>query len=160
MEELRRYMIIIIGNSTGIEKDLNEIADSDNGVDFVDSKVLFLGTFYSPFSTTDIHEKLSNRPAMLLFDITEPTTYGVNLPSKYYNGLFPESREISDMINEVTNKEVEEKPKRRKRKDGVKPQPVVEEYTNMNDILDKLSRNNYDRGCLTKNELKILDSMS
>ena len=36
----------------------------------------------------------------------------------------------------------------------------VEEYTTVNDILDKLSRNNYDRKCLTENEIKILDSQS
>jgi hypothetical protein len=32
----------------------------------------------------------------------------------------------------------------------------MEEYDNVDDILDKLSRNNYDRKCLTKKELEIL----
>src|SRR6056300_1044193 len=94
MSELNRYMIVIIGNSKGIEKDLNNIADRDHGIDFVDSKVIFLGTFYSPYSTTDIHEKLAHRPAFLLFDISNNDTYGVNLPSKYYTGLFPEAKDL------------------------------------------------------------------
>jgi hypothetical protein len=32
----------------------------------------------------------------------------------------------------------------------------VEEYNTVDEILDKLSRNGYDRSCLTKKELKIL----
>jgi len=88
MDDLNRYMLIIIGSSNGIDKDLNFIADSDRGVDFVESKLLFLGTFYSPYSTFEIHDKLAHRPAMLLFDITDDDSYGVNLPTKYYTGLF------------------------------------------------------------------------
>jgi len=157
MNDLNRYMIVIIGNSKGIEKDLNNIADRDHGVDFVDSKVIFLGTFYSPYSTTDIHEKLAHRPAFLLFDISNNENYGVNLPSKYYTGLFPEAR---DIIEGMYNEEKLSKSSgmsKAKSKAGVKSKKV-EEYTTVNDILDKLSRNDYDRKCLTENEIKILDS--
>ncbi len=159
MDEMNRYMIIIIGNYKGIEKDLNNIADREHGIDFVDSKVLFLGTFFSPYSTGDIHEKLVHRPAFLLFDISDNENYGVNLPSKYYTGLFPEAREIMDGMYES-----ESKPSTRgngmskaKSKAGIKTKKV-EEYTTLNDILDKLSRNDYNKECLTENEIKILDS--
>jgi hypothetical protein len=37
-----------------------------------------------------------------------------------------------------------------------KKEVEVEEYDKIDDILDKLSRNNYDRNCLTKKELDIL----
>ncbi len=161
MDEMNRYMIIIIGNSKGIEKDLNNIADREHGIDFVDSKVLFLGTFFSPYSTGDIHEKLVHRPAFLLFDISDNENYGVNLPSKYYTGLFPEAREIMDSLYED---DTEVKPSGRSRgtskaksKAGIKTKKV-EEYTTLNDILDKLSRNDYNKECLTENEIKILDS--
>lgn len=156
MNESNRYMLIIIGNSSGIEKDLNYIADRDHGVDFVDSKVLFIGTFYSPYTTTEIHEKLAHRPAFMLFDISNNDNYGVNLPAKYYTGLFPEARDIMDSL-------YEEKPTKRggvsngKSKASSKAKKI-EEYTSINDILDKLSRNNYDRKCLTENEIKILES--
>jgi hypothetical protein len=157
MDEMNRYMITIIGSSKGIEKDLDEIADSEHGIDFVDSKVLFLGTFYSPYSTIEIHEKLVHRPAFLLFNITNVDNYGVNLPTKYYTGLFPEAQNL-------INNTLSEKPKRTrggfsngKSKAGSN-QKSVEEYSTVNEILEKLSRNGYDRSCLTKNELEILDS--
>jgi hypothetical protein len=157
MDEMNRYMIIIIGTSKGIEKDLNDIADSEHGIDFVDSKVLFLGTFYSPYSTLEIHEKLVHRPAFLLFNITNVDNYGVNLPTKYYTGLFPEAQNL-------INNTLSQKPKRTrggvsngKSKAGSN-QKSVEEYSTVNEILEKLSRNGYDRSCLTKNELEILDS--
>ena len=157
-EQMNRYMIIIIGNSKGIEKDLNNIADRDHGIDFVDSKVIFLGTFFSPYTTTEIHEKLAHRPAFLLFDISDNENYGVNLPSKYYTGLFPEAREIMDGLYEEENK-----PSAKRGRSNVKSKVAtnskkVEEYTSINDILDKLSRNDYDTKCLTEKEKEILDS--
>lgn len=158
MDESRRYMIIIIGSSKGIDKDLQHIADKEHGVDFVDSKVLFIGTFYSPYTTTEIHEKLIHRPAFMLFDITDIDTYSVNLPTKYYTGIFTEARNLMDELSEKQLPKINAAPK------GVsKAAPKskkIEEYTEVNDILDKLSRNDYDRKCLTENELKILDSQS
>ena len=157
MDEMNRYMIMIIGTSKGIEKDLNDIADNEHGIDFVDSKVLFLGTFYSPYSTVKKKKKLVHRPAFLLFNITNVDNYGVNLPTKYYTGLFPEAQNL-------INNTLSEKPKRTrggvsngKSKAGSN-QKSVEEYSTVNEILEKLSRNGYDRSCLTKNELEILDS--
>jgi hypothetical protein len=44
-----------------------------------------------------------------------------------------------------------------KSKAGTKKKKV-EEYTNLNDILDKLSKNDYDTKCLTENEKEILES--
>jgi hypothetical protein len=148
-------MLIIIGSSSGIEKDLNYIADSENGVDFIDTKVLFIATFYSPYNTTYIHEKLAHRPAIMLFDITNPDDYGVNLPAKYYTGIFPEARDLlDDMYEEKSKLKGRSKAKS---KAGYKSKKI-EEYTTLDDILDKLSRHDYDRSCLTENELKILDS--
>ena len=159
MDEMNRYMIVIIGNSKGIDKDLNNIADREHGISFVDSKVLFLGTFYSPYSTTDIHEKLAHRPAFLLFDISDNENYGVNLPSKYYTGIFPEAKEFIDGIFDETDKPNTKSNGMSKAKSkAINNTKKVEEYTTVNDILDKLSRNNYDRECLTENEIKILDS--
>lgn len=153
---MNRYMIVIIGNSKGIDKDLNNIADREHGISFVDSKVLFLGTFYSPYSTSDIHEKLAHRPAFLLFDITDNDNFGVNLPAKYYTGIFPE---VKDMIEGTFDETLSKSNGMSKAKSKVgSKSKKVEEYTTLNDILDKLSRNNYDRKCLTENEIKILDS--
>ena len=106
MDEMNRYMIVIIGNSKGIKKDLNNIADREHGIDFVDSKIMFLGTFFSEYNTTEIHEKLIHRPAFLLFDISDNENYGVNLPAKYYTGLFPEARDIMDGLYEGGEDEV------------------------------------------------------
>jgi hypothetical protein len=148
-------MITIIGNSKGIEKDLNHIADAEHGIDFVESKVLFLGTFYSPLSTMMIHEKLAHRPAFLLFDISDSESYGVNLPAKYYTGLFPES---VDMINDIMDKPKTTNSASKAKSKAVSKEKKIEEYTNVNDILDKLSKNGYDRKCLTENEIKILEN--
>jgi hypothetical protein len=141
-------MIIVIGSSVGIGDDLNFIADSDTGVDFVDGKLMFMGTFYSPYTTVEIHEKLNHRPSFLLFDITNQDDYGVNLPSKYYEGLFKEGPNLPKVSQ---NKSNNSKPA------GFKKFTSTEEYTSVNDILDKLSRNDYNRKCLTDNELNILN---
>jgi hypothetical protein len=159
MEDMNRYLIVLIGNSKGVEKDLNEIADRDHGVDFVDSKVLFLGTFFSPYDTLTIHEKLAHRPAFLLFDITDTDNYGVNLPAKYYTGLFPEAKEILDSLENLEGN----KPGRSNSAPNAKSKATskskkIEECDTVNDILDKLGRNDYNRECLTENELEILDS--
>ena len=55
----RRFLLTIIGGSENIEKDLNFIANGDTGVNFVDGKGMFICTFYSPYTTSEIHEKLS-----------------------------------------------------------------------------------------------------
>jgi len=159
MNDLNRYMLIIIGNASGIDNDLNYIADSEHGVDFVESKILFLGTFYSPYSTTEIHEKLAHRPALMLFDITDNDSYGVNLPSKYYTGIFPETRDILENLQEETRKTTNKGRSKAKSK-AVNKTKKIEEYDTLDDILDKLSRNDYERSCLTENELQILNSQS
>ena len=74
----------------------------------------------------------------------------INLPNKYYLALFPETRELLGNLN----KEIEEI--KAKKSTVAAATPMVEEYRDINDILDKLSRNNYDRACLTKKELEIL----
>jgi hypothetical protein len=145
---MKRYLIVLIGTSKGIGEDLNHIAD-DRGIHFVDGKGLFLGTFYSELETGEIHELLAHRPAFLLFDISSPETNGINLPAKYYTGLFPETKDMTDILGSVMVEEDTEISTKTK-KDG------VEEYDSVNDILDKLSRNNYDRTCLTEKEVKIL----
>lgn len=147
-----RYLIIVLGSSKNIQEALNHIADSEYGIHYVDGNGIFLGTFYSPYTTKQIEETiLADITAFLLFDISDKETNAVNLPSKYFKGLFPEYDETLEMLQE--NLEVKlRKPKNKKQ--------VVEEYDNIDDILDKLSRNEYDRSCLTEKEIEILEKGS
>ena len=154
--ETRRFLLVIIGGSENIEKDLNFIANGDTGVNFVDGRGMFICTFYSPYTTTEIHEKLSHRTAMLLFDITDNDTYGINLPSKYYLGIFPEAQKMMELNQETFKTKVKKERVTKNKK--TETQVVVEEYETVNEILDKLSRNNYDRKCLTEKELEILNN--
>jgi hypothetical protein len=151
----RRFLLTIIGGSENIEKDLNFIANGDTGVNFVDGRGMFICTFYSPYTTSEIHEKLSHRPAIMLFDITDTETYGINLPTKYYLGIFPETQKILD--NSQNNFKTKVKKETTKNTKKVEPQTVVEEFETVNEILDKLSRNSYDRSCLTEKEIEILN---
>ena len=65
-----------------------------------------------------------------------------------------------DFINEV-KQNMEKTPKTIYKKEEsffeTKKVEPVEEYESVDDILDKLSRNNYDRNCLTEKELEILN---
>jgi len=162
---MNRFLLVILGTAMGIDQDLNHIADSESGVNFVDGKGMFICTFYSPYSTSEIHEKLVHRPAMMVFDITNSESYGVNLPSKYYTGIFPEVKKELDsmmdiqkqMINDPNTVYDETNGNTFTRVNRRKPEPTVEEYDSVNDILDKLSLNNYDRKCLTEKEIEILN---
>jgi len=151
----KRFLLIIIGPANGIENDLNFIADGETGVNYVDGKGMFICTFYSPYSTAEIHEKMSHRPAMMVFDITDNDSYGVNLPSKYYMGIFPEVQKTMDSIQDKWGS-VKTSAKPKTTKEEV-VETKVEEFDSIDEILDKLSRNNYDRSCLTKKELEILN---
>jgi len=142
-----RFLIIVLGSSKNIEDSLNPIASPDFGVSYVDGNGIFIGTFYSPFTSVDIHELLIDLPAFMVFDITENDTHAINLPTKYFKGLFPEIGNTLDMLKESVGVVTKKKPKK---------EVEVEEYDKIDDILDKLSRNNYDRNCLTKKELDIL----
>lgn len=150
----RRFLLIILGASNGVDKDLNFIADGETGVNFVDGKGVFICTFFSPYTAAEIHEKLAHRPAIMIFDITDPDTYGVNLPPKYYMGIFPEIQKTMDSIQEKWE------PIKTSVKNKIKEEVTtkIEEYDSVDEILDKLSRNNYDRNCLTKKELEILNN--
>ncbi len=149
----RRFLLTVLGPSNGIDKDLNFIADGDTGVNFVDGKGVFICTFFSPYTVTEIHEKLAHRPAIMIFDITDTDTYGVNLPPKYYMGIFPEIQKTMDSIQEKWGS-VKTSTKEKVLKEE---KPKVEEYSSVDEILDKLSRHNYDRTCLTEKELEILN---
>jgi hypothetical protein len=146
-----RYMIVILGSYKGIEEDLNNIANGEDGVNYVDGNGIFMGTFYSVYNTIEIYENLVHIPAFLLFEISDPSHSAISLPTKYLKGLFPE---IEKTLNELTGE-----PKVKTRRKGRK-KLEVEEYNNVDDILDKLSRNNYDRGCLTESEIEILEKSS
>lgn len=138
---------MLIGSSKGVEDDLDHIADSDDGVHFVDGSGIFMATFYSEYDTDEIYNLLSHRGAYLIFSIDDITKYGVNLPKKFYKGLFPEIEKIIPDINlEAPNL------------DGKEDIKKVNSLTNVNEILDKLENNNYDASCLTKKEQNILDS--
>lgn len=143
----KRYMLIIVGNSTGVSEDIKNFADEE-GAYFVDGKGVFLSTYHSDFNINEQMEFLIHRPATMVFDITEEQNFHVNLPKKYYLALFPE---VEDMLEKMS-KNIQTK-KETKRPTKVK----IEEYYNVDDILDKLSRNNYDRKCLTKTEVRILE---
>lgn len=146
-----RYLIIVLGSYKSIEEDLNHIADSEQGIHYVDGAGIFMGTFYSPYTTGQIEDMVLHIPAFLLFDITDKSTNAVNLPSKYFKGLFPEFDETLDILQNELDVKI---------KKNTKKKTEVEEYDNINDILDKLSRNKYDRSCLTEKELGILERNS
>lgn len=151
----RRFLLIILGTANGIDKDLNFIADGETGVNYVDGKGMFICTFYSPYTATEIHERMTHRPAIMVFDITDNETYGINLPSKYYMGIFPEIQKTMDSIQEKWGPiKTSVKPKIKEEEEVT---PKVEEFESIDEILDKLSRNNYDRNCLTEKELEILN---
>lgn len=143
-----RYMIIVLGSYKSIEENLNHIADSEYGVHYVDGNGIFIGTFYSPYNTSDIHDLLVHIPAFLIFDITDKKDYAVNLPSKYFKGLFPEYESALESLQENLDVKLKKKSKK---------SIEIEEYDNVDDILDKLSRNQYDRSCLTEKEIEILE---
>lgn len=140
--ENNRYFLMVIGSSKNIDEDLNYIANSDSGVNYVDGSGLFMATFYSNYNLEEIYNLLAHRGAYTLFEINDFTKYGINLPAKYYKGLFPE---IDDVIPDVETMLEEDKEFKDK------------SLTDVNEILDKLSQNNYDTSCLTENELKILN---
>ncbi len=146
----KRYMVIILGQYEGINYDFNDIADEENGLHYVDGNGIFMGTFYSEYSVDEIHELLIDIPAILIFDITDKTKNAINLPSRYFKGLFPEFDNTLDVLEKEGRKDVV---------DNFKRYPK-EEYDNVNDILDKLSRNEYDRTCLTEKEIEILEKSS
>lgn len=141
-----RYLIIVLGFYKNIEEDLNHIANSDYGVHFVDGNGIFMGTFYSPYTTQDIYDLLLHIPAFLVFDISTNDSNAINLPTKYFKGLFPEYDETLSVLQKDLMPELR-----------VENSIQKEEYDNIDDILDKLSRNEYDRSCLTKKELQILE---
>jgi hypothetical protein len=150
----RRFLLIILGTTNGIDKDLNFIADGETGVNYVDGKGMFICTFYSPYTATEILLRMAHRPAMMVFDITDNENYGVNLPSKYYTGIFPEIQKTVDSIQEKWG-HVKTSVKPKVKEEEITPK--VEEFSSIDEILDKLSRNNYDRTCLTEKELEILN---
>ena len=90
----------------------------------------------------------------IVFDITDNETYGVNLPSKYHMGIFPEIQKTVDSIQEKWG-HVKTSVKPKVKEEEITPK--VEEFSSIDEILDKLSRNNYDRTCLTEKELEILN---
>ena len=133
----RRFLLTIIGGSENIEKDLNFIANADTGVNFVDGRGMFICTFYSPYTASEIHEKLSHRSAMMLFDITDNETYGINLPTKYYLGIFPENQKVLDLSqNTFKTKTKKETTKNTKK---VEPQIVTEEFETVNELMVGIS---------------------
>jgi len=140
--ENNRYFLVVIGSSKNIDEDLNHIANSEEGVSYVDGNGIFMATFYSQYKTDEVYNLLAHRNAYLLFDINDFTKYGVNLPTKFYKGLFPE---IEKMTPKILSNEVE---------DVIKEQDL----TDIDEILDKLSQNNYDTSCLTEKELSILNN--
>ena len=152
----KRFLLIILGDATGVDNDLNFIADGDLGVNYVDGTGMFICTFYSPFSVSEIHQALVHREAMMLFDITDTESYGINLPTKYFLGLFPDFQKTLDNIQGNLVTPPKKKVTRRHKVKEAEVKAVIEEYYSVDEILDKLSRNNYDRTCLTKKELEIL----
>tara|TARA_R100001510_G_C7640400_1_gene198089 strand:+ start:613 stop:1044 length:432 start_codon:yes stop_codon:yes gene_type:complete len=143
MEKKYRYLLILIGSSKNIEDDLNQVSIPEETVNFVDGNGIFMATFYSRYQTDELYNLLAHREAYLLFSIDDFTTYGVNLPRKFYKGLFPEIEKIIPNVEKIMTK----------------PTETEGELTDINDILDKLSKNDFDTSCLTKSELKILNNV-
>jgi hypothetical protein len=92
----------------------------------------------------------------MVFDITENENYAVNLPAKYYMGIFPEVQKTMEVIQEKWETPPTKRSMVKEQLEKEVVTEVTEEYSSIDDILDKLSRNNYDRSCLTENELTIL----
>jgi len=69
---------------------------------------------------------------------------------------------VSDIIKNVYGEETKAKKKGRSKAKSraTTKTKKIEEYDTIDDILDKLSRNGYDRTCLTENELSILNSQN
>jgi hypothetical protein len=148
-----RYLIIVLGQYKNIEEDLTYVANPEYGVHYVNGTGIFMGTFYSPYTVDELHDVLSHISALLLFDISDDKTHVVNLPSYYFKGLFPE---YDELLNSMTNgfSQLDEDVEELESTDRTE----VEEYDKIDDILDKLIRNKYNRECLTDRELKILEN--
>ena len=82
--ENNRYFLMVIGSSKNIDEDLDGIANPESGVNFVDGSGLFMATFYSHYTLNEIHNFLAHRSAYMVFEINDFTSYGINLPTKYY----------------------------------------------------------------------------
>jgi hypothetical protein len=65
--------------------------------------------------------------------------------------LFPEVEETLNNIQNQLNMTISKKKVKK---------TEVEEFSTVDEILDKLSRNNYDRSCLTESEIEILEKGS
>ena len=143
-------MVIVLGLYENMDYDFNNIADEEHGLHYVDGNGIFMGTFYSEYVIDEIHEMLVHIPAILIFDITNKSKHAISLPSKYFKGLFPEYGNTMEILK--NKMEEDDSYVGTKEKKSTK-----EEYDNINDILDKLSRNEYDRTCLTKKEIGILE---
>ena len=143
MEKKYRYILILIGSSKDVEDDLNHVSIPDEAVNFVDGNGIFMATFYSRYQTDEVYNLLAHREAYLIFNIDDFTKYGVNLPKKFYKGLFPEIEKILPNVEEMMTK----------------PKYISDELTDINEILDKLSKNGFDTSCLTESELKILNNV-
>ena len=128
-----RYFLMVVGTSNGIDEDLNLIANPDSGVNFVDGSGIFMATFYSDYKTDEVYNLLAHR--------SDFTKYGINLPTKFYKGLFPEVEGLLPDIKETIEKEEN-----------------LNDLTDINDILDKLSANDYDTSCLTDKEREKLNN--
>lgn len=143
MEKKYRYILILIGSSKNVEDDLNHVSIPDETVNFVDGNGIFMSTFYSRYQTDEVYNLLAHREAYLIFNIDDFSKYGVNLPKKFYKGLFPEIEKILPNVEEMMTK----------------PKDISDELTDINEILDKLSKNGFDTSCLTESELKILNNV-
>lgn len=149
-----RYMVISIGGGTNIKKILEGYSD-EKGVNYVEGETIFLGTFHLKGNYNNMVFELSSLVGTLVFDITDSTNFWTNLPTNYEVGLFPELAKFSDLLND-SNLEIIKPPTYSSFETN---QNNEEEYYEVDDILDKLSRNDYDRSKLTDNELDILDSI-
>ena len=143
MEKKYRYILILIGSSKIVVDDLNHVSIPDETVNFVDGNGIFMSTFYSRYQTDEVYNLLAHREAYLIFNIDDFSKYGVNLPKKFYKGLFPEIEKILPNVEEMMTK----------------PKDISDELTDINEILDKLSSNGFDTSCLTESELKILNNV-
>lgn len=153
MKDMERYMLILIGSHTGIEDELKYLSDK-RGTNFITGKGMFFATFYSPLSIDALYMELGHRPAIMLFNISNNSNYAVNLPTKYFQGLFPEEKDIKDMlesfVTDLDKEEVNIKPKKKK---TTKPKKEI----NIDFVLDKLAKNDYDKKCLTDEEMRIME---
>ena len=85
--KFRAYCIVVIGDTLGVVNEVKKISESEPS--YVDGKGLFLATFISAFSPSEIKENFTiSKRNFMVFEL-DPKTSGFNFVNEtYHDGLF------------------------------------------------------------------------